>query len=114
VSNEPAAAVLITELTKQLRQSFQTCSSHSIGPVTSFSRCVQLAREGRLSTADLRAIAQQVVDLSSAELRVHTVMRLDETELRFLKRRERQVVDFTSSLFSLTTLEKLVHTEPGT
>jgi phage terminase large subunit-like protein len=112
MSSEAEAAALVQELARLLRQSFQTCSSHSIGPVASFARCIELARAGRLTAEDLRAIAERVVDQSRSELQAIDGRPVDERERSFLRRRERQVVDFTRSLFSLDTVEQIVDPRP--
>jgi hypothetical protein len=111
MSSDPEVAELVQELARLLRQSFQTCSSHSIGPVASFARCIELARAGKLSAGDLRAVGERVVDQSRSELQAIDVRAVDERERSYLRRRERQVVDFTRSLFSLDSVEQIV--DPG-
>jgi hypothetical protein len=97
----------VERLARRLRQSLQTCTSHTIGPVASFAKCIEAHRAGLLSETDFRRIGQMVIERSLEEITRHQASRLGGPESDNLLYRERCVIDFTRALFGLGSLSKV-------
>lgn len=94
---ESERAALVADLAAQVRQAVGVCSSHTVGPVAAFARCLAYRRDDKLSEEQFRSIGREIVERSAARLEELADNQLGVTSAI----RERRIIDFVSALFGL-------------
>ena len=97
---EQPSGIALT-LSRQLRQSLQSCSVHGAGPVTIFGRCLDALDSGELTGTQFTSIGAEIARQSRELVRESTADRPDMPVPARLLDRETRIIRFVSALFTL-------------